>query len=224
MKNTRSFISGMVFALVLVALIGTASGISGRISKELVYNNISVVLDGENLDLSDAQGNPVEPFIIDGTNYLPVRAISEALGLTASWDGETNTIILTSEQDSETEELISVSNGVRFYYTGITERSDGWYDIKIRCENDSDYRIFVYPMDFTINGKSVNYSPAERAYSFECTVDPGRSLDTVLSIDAEWFEENEIKSIRRFNARFAGYDTAQSGWTFETGGKNINIQ
>jgi hypothetical protein len=32
--------------------------------------------------------------IIDGTTYLPVRAIAEALGLTVGWDGPTKTVYL----------------------------------------------------------------------------------------------------------------------------------
>jgi len=40
----------------------------------------------------DANGNYVEPFIIDGTTYLPVRGISNALNLGVGWDGENNTV------------------------------------------------------------------------------------------------------------------------------------
>lgn len=69
----------------LVCITGSALATSGKVTKELEYRNISVTLDGEKLDLRDAKGNAVEPFMFEGTNYLPVRALAESLGLSVSW-------------------------------------------------------------------------------------------------------------------------------------------
>ena len=41
-----------------------------------------------------------EPFIYDGTTYLPVRAVGEAVGKTVGWDGKTNTVTLSSTGNS----------------------------------------------------------------------------------------------------------------------------
>ncbi len=100
MKNKKSFIAGMVTMLLLVSLVGTAYATVGTVTRELEYKNISVTLDGKKLDLKDAQGNSVEPFMFGGTNYLPVRALAEALGLSVSWDGKTNTVVLSSNDTS----------------------------------------------------------------------------------------------------------------------------
>ena len=62
----------------------------------LDYQNMKVELDGQTLNLRDSQGNAVEPFTINGTTYLPLAAIGQALGLNVAWDGATNTVILTS--------------------------------------------------------------------------------------------------------------------------------
>ena len=48
----------------------------------------------------DANGNYVEPFIIDGTTYLPVRGIASALGLNVGWDGATKTVLLTTPEST----------------------------------------------------------------------------------------------------------------------------
>ncbi|MBQ8248542.1 MAG: hypothetical protein IJY93_01490 [Clostridia bacterium] len=69
---------------------------TGAIQRELHYNNIQITLDGKNVHPTDANGKYVEPFIIDGTTYLPVRAVSNALGLGVDWDGNTNTVKLTT--------------------------------------------------------------------------------------------------------------------------------
>ena len=82
----------------LCALGGMALGTTGETQAALTYRGITVLLDGKTLVPVDAEGNGVEPFILDasGSTYLPVRAIGYALGLKVDWDGATNTVILTS--------------------------------------------------------------------------------------------------------------------------------
>lgn len=95
MKNQmKGFISGVLVTLLLVGSIGTAAATVGKASAELEYNNITVTMDGAPVNLVDANGNPVEPFIINGTTYLPVRAVAGALGLDVGWDAATKTVTL----------------------------------------------------------------------------------------------------------------------------------
>ena len=58
------------------------------------YRDIKIKLDGTEITPKDANGKTVEPFIIDGTTYLPVRAVGEAMGLDVDWDGETSIVQL----------------------------------------------------------------------------------------------------------------------------------
>lgn len=95
----------MVIALILVlALALTVPVIAATTSKEatLNYRDIKITLDGQTVTTTDANGNIVEPFIIDGTTYLPVRAVSDALGLDVEWDGNTNTVALTTPGQGDT--------------------------------------------------------------------------------------------------------------------------
>lgn len=50
------------------------------------------MVDGVSITPKDANGTVVEPFIVDGTTYLPVRAVGEAMGKTVDWDGRTHTV------------------------------------------------------------------------------------------------------------------------------------
>ena len=101
MKNYKSFFAGMLTMLLIVCLTGTALATTGKVTKELEYRNISVSLDGKKLDLREAKGNAVEPFMFEGTNYLPVRALAESLGLNVAWDGATSTVVLTTPTDAQ---------------------------------------------------------------------------------------------------------------------------
>lgn len=96
MGKNKNFFAGMLTMLLIVCLAGTALATTGKITKELEYRNIRVTLDGKALDLRDAKGNSVEPFMFDGTNYLPVRALAEALGLDVAWDSANATVVLST--------------------------------------------------------------------------------------------------------------------------------
>ena len=82
-----------MLALILVGVMlvcGTAIASSARRTEtiDVTYD----VIDGLAIDPKDAQGNKVEPFIYNGTTYLPVRAVGEAFGKNVSWDGSTMTV------------------------------------------------------------------------------------------------------------------------------------
>lgn len=98
-KNWKTMVAGgAVLTALTAALAVPALASTGRRTAVLDYNNITVTLDGRTLDLRDGRGNAVEPFVIDGTTYLPVAAVSQALGLEVSWDGESRTVELTRDR------------------------------------------------------------------------------------------------------------------------------
>lgn len=60
----------------------------------LANSEVTVELDGKVIECTDANGNPVSPLLINGTTYLPVRAIANALGLDVQWDGATQSVFI----------------------------------------------------------------------------------------------------------------------------------
>ena len=96
MKNNMKFVLiGLIIGIIVSSF--STLALTGNIQKELYYNDIKITLNGEEMMPTDANGTYVEPFIIDGTTYLPVRAIASALGLDVNWDDETSTVILNNE-------------------------------------------------------------------------------------------------------------------------------
>lgn len=94
-ERIQGIIIGIVITLFLIGTLSFASQHSEYV--ERFYNNIKITLNGIIIEPKDANGNIVEPFIIDGTTYLPVRAICNALGLEVNWNSETNTVELIEE-------------------------------------------------------------------------------------------------------------------------------
>lgn len=105
MKKRSSFAAGMLTMALLFGLVGTAYAAYQK-QATLNYQDIKITLNGELVTPKDGAGNVVEPFTIDGTTYLPVRAIANAMGLEVNWNGATNTVeIAAPESDKKNYEI-----------------------------------------------------------------------------------------------------------------------
>lgn len=98
-------LTGFIMAICVVATMAYAS--TGTVNKMLSYNNIKITLDGKEIRPTDAGGNYVEPFIIEGTTYLPVRGVASALGLDVDWDANTKTVKLSTNGSATANNLYS---------------------------------------------------------------------------------------------------------------------
>lgn len=106
----KSFTLGIVFTLLLTVGFGTALA-AGPINKtiKVLYNDIKIAIDGKQAVLGkDSAGNEIEPFIYNGTTYLPVRGVSEALGERVHWDGKTQTVYI-GERPGEVKYLTEIN-------------------------------------------------------------------------------------------------------------------
>jgi len=91
MKNHSRFQGILIGAAVTTAaavMLGTGWAAARTIT---VDDGISVTLNGQPWRPTDANGNPVELFAYNGTTYAPLRAISDAAGLSVSYDANTRT-------------------------------------------------------------------------------------------------------------------------------------
>ena len=89
----RKLVSILLVVALCMGLAGTALAVTLTVTSD---PSIKVVKDGEEISLENVNGTPVNPFNLDGTIYLPIRAISEALGFDVEWERDGNQVILTS--------------------------------------------------------------------------------------------------------------------------------
>ncbi len=89
-------IQGIISGILIGALCtgGAVFAKSAVENIEVAYDNIKIYMDGELVDPRDANGQKVEPFIYNGTTYLPVRAVGTAIGKEVSWDGVEKVVYL----------------------------------------------------------------------------------------------------------------------------------
>lgn len=97
----KGFVAGLVVCALAVGLVSTAFATMGRRTVEVDYTDIKIELNGTQLTPTDANGNPVEPFAVNGTTYLPVRAVGNALGLMVGWDSATSTVKLSGSSTDD---------------------------------------------------------------------------------------------------------------------------
>lgn len=90
--NIRSFLMGVLTTLLVLGL--SVPALAAATKTIDVFTGVSIYIDDVKLNPTDAAGNPVEPFIYNGTTYLPVRAVSEALGKAVQWDGATQSVYI----------------------------------------------------------------------------------------------------------------------------------
>ena len=146
MNKINRVLTALLIVAILAALAGPAIASNLTKTATLTYRDIKITLDGQPVVPTDAGGNYVEPFIIDGTTYLPVRGVASALGLDVSWDAATNTVGLTSGTGSATVTAASpvtpLSPIVTTPTTGSGTRQDGLPDFITR-EMPASYTYVV---------------------------------------------------------------------------------
>lgn len=106
----------LIFAVIFVFCFGFSA---------FADDEISIVIDGARLEARDVNGQPVYPIAVDGTTYLPVRAIGEAFQLQVKWEGSTNTVYIGSGVGTApyTDELKIMVDGIRLNPTDKNGKS-----------------------------------------------------------------------------------------------------
>jgi len=204
----------------LVALCAcTALTTGGALAANTVYKNINVqyndiklVVDNVPVTPKDANGTVVEPFIYQGTTYLPVRAVGEAIGKKVTWDGASKTVYL-GEKPGDTSYLTEVCppyetyGGSRSYQTSDLE-SFSMAGVKYTngvTIGQADYALFnlnaqyqsitmtMGPVDgtespnniyFIVDGNTiVEYTVEADDYPREITVPLNHGLQLKIAVD-----------------------------------------
>ncbi|MBR3994193.1 MAG: hypothetical protein IKI97_02820 [Clostridia bacterium] len=88
-------LAGVLSVTLLVG--GAVLASDGSKNIDIFFRNIKIMIDGAEYVPTDANGTVVEPFIYNGTTYLPVRAVANAFGKDVKWDGENATVYLGKE-------------------------------------------------------------------------------------------------------------------------------
>ena len=176
-KNMKSLIAGGVVLITLTGMLALPS--LATVGQKLLradYHDMKVTLNGKTLKLTDSDGDPVEPFTIDGTTYLPLACISQALGVDVAWDGPNNTVMLTTEDKTAASGTnpsaddigVEKAKSAALKHAGLS--ADEVTFIKAKLDYDDGVR--VYDVEFWSGSKEYDYeidaaTGAVRSYDFD---------------------------------------------------------
>ena len=161
----------LLFTLLLSLGITAAAAQQRKETKELYYRGISIYVNGEELIPRDIKGNPTEPFIIEGTTYLPVRALCGALGLDVMWFADSNTIHLSTGAE------VNMGYGEAAKTSKIVKADVYYKDVRIYL-----HAALVTPTD--VNGNYV-----EPFLMGGSTYLPVRAIANALGLEVGWDEK-----------------------------------
>lgn len=149
----KGFALGVAACLVVSTL--TIPSFAASVKKQLTayYNDIKLIINGETVTPKDVNGTVVEPFVIDGTTYLPVRAVAEALGQNVSWDGVTHSVIIGANEEYEQPTI---------WLDDMNPTSGDSYDrgdsVKDNLGNTYEHYLDVSEISYALNGQYEKFT------------------------------------------------------------------
>ena len=229
MKKRTSFLAGVFSTLLVLALGTTALAASGKVTfsfSNIALNGETKIAAGSNITVANGQKVPGSILYVDEaggkTNYLPIRAISELLGVDIDYDSATKTVHLNTKHWQREIEGKTVSyicgEENNTYDAPPTWRpmfaEDGWSLVKIH----HDTRNYT---------ASWSYENGDQEITFKCAVPStaglGRQMSSidvatngqqvdVLGVKADYYDDGNTKLLAWEN---------EDGILFFVTGKNV---
>lgn len=180
MKNKHSiasFLSGAFVTLLLIGLILPAGAVSNG-KNVTVYPGVNIYVDDQKLNPKDVNGNPVEVFIYNGSTYLPVRAVSEALGKPVQWDGSTSSVYIGKHSSDNPAAWLSdmdYFDGDRYTWYANRSLKDNWGNEHNHtlCASDNLgvlYRTYILNGQYSILTGTFFQNYTARTNKYKCSL------------------------------------------------------
>ncbi|MDY2968542.1 MAG: copper amine oxidase N-terminal domain-containing protein [Butyricicoccus pullicaecorum] len=83
-------------ALIAALTLPTAAAAQANVKQINARFGVQISVNGVTQHLTDAAGNPVQAFEYNGTTYVPIRGVAQALGAQVGYDASTDTATITT--------------------------------------------------------------------------------------------------------------------------------
>lgn len=136
-------LKSLAIALLIVSIFSVGVFAGSNMEAITAYLNYGITIEYNDVDqtMTDANGNRVYPITYNGTTYLPVRAVSNMLGVKVDWDGATNHVLLgNSYPDSVVTPTVPATPAVttnQFDFTFVADAINTYGNGKIVLANYS---------------------------------------------------------------------------------------
>ena len=158
----KKYLSGFMSAVVVCSIL-MLSIIALAAADEVIATlrpDIAIYMDGVKMDYKDVNGNSVTPVIINGSTYLPLRALVSSVGKDVDWSEATQTITIKSP-DAATE--TPATNTTTTTTTTETQGSTSLLDATGNISGTGGFTKIIGEENLTfpqIGDKGVKYTSA----------------------------------------------------------------
>ena len=155
-KKSRFALTALAMTLCLV--VGAYAASNNQTISALLNRDITITYNGQARSFTDVNGNAVYPITYNGSTYLPVRGVSDLVGLPVQWDGATNTVRLGSEEKQPVY-LVNQPSSKATSYSWIINDPD-----QLKFSGDSGIQEFTNGTTHTIWNGSLSSGDFTRLY------------------------------------------------------------
>lgn len=217
MKKRFSFVGGFITAMLVFAMCTTALAASGKVTfsfANVALNGETKIASGSTITVANGQKVPGSILYVDEaggkTNYLPIRAISELLGVKIDYDSATKTVHLNTKHWQREIEGKTVS-----YVCGEENNTyeeppvwrpewadDGWSLVKLHHDTRNYTASWTYQNDDQeVTFKCANPSTAGfgRQMSSAAVASNGQEL-TIQGETADYYQDGKHSLLAWENA------------------------
>ncbi|MCI6257204.1 MAG: PepSY domain-containing protein [Clostridiales bacterium] len=196
-------------ALLTVGAAAASSAVRQKITAEL-RPDITLKVNGEVQELKKGDGKELYAITYNGTTYLPVRAVGEAVGMEVRWDSKSQTVSLTGESRkpavSEDDGYISreKAEAAALKDAGV-KRADVTFE-KSKLDRDGDRAVY-----------DIEFYSAEKEYDYEIDALTGeilkREQEPRQTSDASGQSLIGVEKAKKLAAEHAGLTVSQVKFT-----------
>ena len=207
MKKTgfwRGFGLGLILTVAVTAL--SVSAMAATSSRTIqVEEGVQISLNGATFVPRDANGNEVPVFLYDGTTYVPLRAVSEAMGVDVSYDSATKTAVLVTADKSVAQQGGSTSSYISADRAKEIALADAGVQaadaVFLRAQLDWDDGRAEYEVEFYSGnvGTSGNTISNDRAQEIALAEVPSGAV--VVSCKLDWDDGRQVYEVELRNGR-----------------------
>ena len=207
----KKYLSGFMSAVIICSIL-VFSFMALAAADEVIATlrpDIAIYMDGVKMDYKDVNGNSVTPVIINGSTYLPLRALVSSVGKDVDWSEATQTITIKS-LDATTETPATTTTGTQ----GPTSLLDVTGNIVKSTESNLFSKVMgeenlTFPQ---IGDSGVKYTSAIKVsglnysvFTYSCTIPLNGSFDT-LETTLLAISNEPADKLSSFKIRFRIYD------------------
>ena len=161
-QKLQGLIAGALIGATITG--GVVFATTGAKTIEVFYDNIKVYKDNVLCELKDANGTVVEPFIYNGTTYMPVRGTANLADMQVTWDGNKKSVYLWDKQVPSGTYLMEVCPPYEKSYDCYTYLQSEGQSFQMSGKKYSNGFSFQYNNQFAMFNLNSRYS------TINCTV------------------------------------------------------